>query len=297
MTVYKMDSNLISTLSDPVVSRQKLTAVCGCVNWGQTLWILKSKGSVKDNVQYPISILKVSKFDTNNRKVSTITVKKNGKAVAGIARHANSITYARPDGAEHGSLYIATGNKKDKKQIIKMDTSGNIEKECYYYGPDGQKSTISEITYYGMINGTMMFITNGNTKDGRKKYNLTSFDGSSFRYYKGLAFGENTEEDDYVSNDFTYADGKLYHCFFKTNKSGVIKYNRIYAYNFSNIDLLNGQVIPAEFYYQVNASSNYDKKYEVEGFVIRNYIGYIACNSESSKASYNKDSVFKLKDK
>lgn len=287
-------SKAICTLPDPVVNGQKLTAVCGITNWGQTAWVLKSKGSASDNTQYPISIIKISKYDGKNPTIKTITVKKNGTAVGNIARHANSITYARKDGDEHGSLYITTGNKKDKKQIIKMDTSGNIEKEYYYYGPDGAKSTISTITYYGMINGTMMFITNGNAKDGRKKYNLTSFDGTKFQYYKGLCFGEETESIDYNSNDFTYSNGKLYHCFFKYNSSNIIKYNRIYVYDFSNINSLNGQIITADYYYQSNADSTYNKKYELEGVILRNNIIYAATNSESSNILKNKDTVFKL---
>lgn len=292
MEKISVKSKAICTLPNPTVAGQACTATCGVTNWGTTMFVLKSRGSANDNKLYPISLIKISKYNSSP-SVKTITVKKNSKELGNVAKHANSICYARAEGESSGSLFVTTGNKKNKVQVIKMNSSGKVEKELYYYGPDGQKSTISLITYYGMKDGKMMFITNGNAKDGRKKYNLSYFDGSNLRFYKSLCYGEDTDSSDYTSNDITYQNGKLYHTFFK--KSGnIIKYNRIYVYDLSNIDSLNGQIISAEKMIQSNASSTYNKKYEIEGVITYNNVMYAATNSESSTASKNKDTIFKL---
>lgn len=279
-----MKPKFICALPDPVVNGQKCTSVAGICNHGNTAFIVKSLGSSSDNKYYPFAILKVSKF-SSKPKVTTINVK-NVKA-----KHANSITYARADGASKGSLFVTTSNPKTKTQVYKLSTSGKVEKELLYYGPDGQKSTISLISYYGMVDGRMMFITNGNAKDGRKRYNLTSFDGEKLMFYKALFTGENTDSDSYTNNDFTYQDGKLYHTFFKKSK-GIVKYNRIYVYDV--VGAANYEIRNASMIIKANATKDYDKCYEVEGVVLRDNKLYSANNLASSKADKNKDAVLRL---
>lgn len=285
----KVKAKAICQLPDPKVNNQVCSAVCGVTNHGKTVFVLKSLGSSADNKYYPTIVLKTSL--ASNPKVSTITLKKDGKALGNVARHANSITYARADGASSGSIYICTGNPKSKTQVYKVSSSGKVEKELSYINSTGAKDTISLISYYGMIDGKMMFIVNGTGKDGRKKYILAYLDGNSLRHYKVLGYGEIV--DDYTGNDFTYSNGKLYHTFFKKSK-GIIKYNRIYIYDFSNIDALNGQILTKIDVLQSNADSTYNKKYEIEGVIEKDGIIYAAANAESSNAAKNKDALFKL---
>ena len=294
MGLTKTSIKLICTLPDPIVSGQKLTATCAVDNWGVTMFILKSKGSASDNKKYPISIIKVSKF-TTTPTIKVITVKKNCKELGNCALHANSLCYARKEGESKGSLYVTTGNPKDKVQVIKMNSSGVVEQELYRYDIYGNKAKVSNLTFYGNINGKMYFITCiGYSSEGRLKYKLMEFDGSKFQDIRTIFSGAVTKDTGYSRNDITYKEGKLYHTFFKKNSKGIIYKNKIYVYDISSLTTLTGQVVePIEILYS-EAPKEYNKKYELEGVITYQGNIYAAGNMESSNASKNKDSVFKI---
>lgn len=67
----------------------------------------------------------------------------------------------------------------------------------------------------------------------------------------------------------------------------------IYSYR-----LTNGTLLTPINEFQINRTSNYDEKFEVEGIVVLNASKYIVCNCESNKGGdYNKDGLFKIKKK
>ena len=173
MSIGKTNTSieLMCNLPDPVVNKITCNSTCGITSWGTTAFVLKSKVDGSDNKKYPISIIKISKFNTAP-KVNTITVKKNGKPVGNIVTHANSICYARKEGDSKGALFITIKNPKDKVQVIKINTSGIVEQELYRYTSKGEKAAINTLTFYGNIKGKMYFICPAGTYNGKIKYKL-----------------------------------------------------------------------------------------------------------------------------
>lgn len=289
----KTSVKLMCNLPDPVVNKITCTSMCGITSWGTTAFVLKSKVDDSNSKKKPITIIKISKFNTTP-KVTTITVKKNGKSAGNIATHANSICYARKEGDSKGSLYITTKNPKDKVQVIKMNTSGVIEKELYRYTTKGEKAAVGTLTFYGTINGKMYFICPSGTNDNRVRYKLLEFTGDKFVDVKTLFYGAETENSNYIRNDITYKDGKFYHCYYKKDSKGISKYNRIYVYDIHDFFSLNGQVIePIEMLY-LEAPKDYNKGFEIEGITIYQGGLYIVGNMGSTIASKNKDGLFKM---
>lgn len=295
MTIGKTNTSakLLCNLPDPVVNKIICTSTCGITSNDTTAYILKSKVDSLNEKKKPISIIKVSKFNTS-LKVSTIVVKKNGKVAGNVATHANSICYAKKEGEAKGHLFITTKNPKEKPQVIKMTTSGVIEQELYRYTTNGQKAAIGTITFYGNINGKMYFICPSGTSNNRVRYKLLEYTGDRFVDVKDLFYGASTENTNYNRNDITYKDGKFYHCFYKKDSKGVAKYNRIYVYDIYDLALLNGQVLePTEMLF-LEAPKEYNKGFEIEGITTYQNGLYIAGNMGSTIASKNKDGLFKL---
>lgn len=282
---------VVCALPDPVVSNQKLTATCGVHNHGDTMYVLKSKGSKSDNKKYPLCFIKVLKFNSAP-KPKVVYIKKNGKDLGNYAIHANSITYARPDGTSDNWLFISTSNGKTAPNVLMIDTMGAVKRECYVYNTNGERTSLNSLTYYGMYNGQMHFIGVNGTSENRVRYRFYKFDGFNFQALSYQFFGDVTQDNGYSKNDITYANGILYHVMFKSSTK-VIKNNRVYCYNIQNmnIDQFHGQSI-ASTLIQCNAPKDYDKKFELEGVVERERKLYTAGNVESSNQSKNHDNVF-----
>lgn len=284
----------VCTLPNPVVSGHTLNSVAAAVNYGSTLFVLKTKGVSSDNKYYPISIIKIAKFNASGTPTAkSLTVKKNSKVYGAKCIHANSITCAKPEGASKGYLYVATGNSKDKPQVLKIDFKGNVEQELYRYNIKGEKASLGTLTYYGQIDGKMYFISPNGSSNNRIRFALVEYDGKKFQNIRTLFYGAETVNTSWTRNDITYRGGKFYQTFFKSVK-GVIKQNRIYVYHLGDISTLVGQNLEPNEILEVSGPKEYDKCFEVEGVVEYKDILYGAIKSRDSKSNPNRDTIFKI---
>lgn len=275
MSVYKMNPNLITTITSPTVLGMKLTGLGGITVSGTTAYILKSCGKSTDQTLYPVAICKITNF-IKSPKVTTISISKK------IARHANDITY----GDKH--LFIATMNHSNAPQLIKVNTKGEIKKQ-YKYLKDGIYHSFSTCDYLEKDT----FIVGTGTKDGKRMYDIAKIVGNDLIYI-GVTFYSQPIPSNYTANATYYdiARKVFYNTFFERDKKGLIKSNHIFSYKLNEAHQLT---LVNEFI--VEAPKEYNKKFEIEGVITDGTIKYIACNCESTSSTYNKDGLFRLKKK
>lgn len=285
MATINTTTSLLSSIPNPTIDGYKLTMTCSATVNGSTLYVLKSRGSTSDNIQYPICIYKIANFTAKKPTITLLKIKdSNGKQLGGLARHANSITGI---GSE---LYVATMNIASQPQALLISTSGVLKKK-FYYKKNGVNATFNCFNYIGTENGYKKFILGiKRAENGRYLYDFALLKGNNFEYTGVSILG--TPNSGWTANDIFYKDGKLYSVFFKKDASDIITYNSIYCYKISKVKK-STQLEPTDIIIS-NRPKKFDEKYEIESFFIYGSTWYGACNCESTNTTYNKDYVVKL---
>lgn len=291
MATKNLKYSLISDIPSPVVDGYSITNISSLAIDGTTLYVLKTCGQDVYS-EYPISIYKITTFNTNP-KISKLNITKNGKTANKVAYHANSITYGIKKDASVGYLFVATMNAIDKPQLLMTTRKGEIKKEIYYK-KNGVNTAFSCIDFMGTnSNNKYKFIVGYRSDTCHRAYDVVTLSGSILEY-SGITFYSQELPESYISNDIYYKNKNFYNTFYFMTGDKILK-NIIYNYNLSSIK--NGMILNPSNTYKVNASKNHDKRFEVEGLIIYNSLKYIVANCNSSIKQYNKDGLFKLIEK